>query len=110
VKDEALPGFLKDLVKMKAATGIQVTELSEAGFVMKYSREIPIGQFREIVLAPPYKWGEPEMLAQSNFIELVDGKKDEIKNHFVFFGASDNFLKTIRRWILTTYVQSKDKG
>jgi hypothetical protein len=110
IKDEGLPGFQTSNLGMKAASSIVVTEFSEASFVMKYPREIPIGSFREFLLTPPYKLGESEILAQVNFNEASEGKKDEFKNHLVFFGAGDIFLKIIRRWILTSYVQSKDKG
>lgn len=95
---------------IKAANPIKVTEISEAGFVMEYYRSIDIGDFREMVLWQPYEVGAPELLAQCNFSEPSKDKKGVVYNHFIFFGATDHFLKHIRVWIRDNYVLSKVKS
>lgn len=95
---------------IKAANPIKVTEISEAGFVMEYYRSIDVGDFREMVLWQPYEVGAPELLAQCNFSEPGKEKKNIFYNHFIFFGATDHFLKHIRVWIRDNYVLSKTKN
>jgi hypothetical protein len=93
---------------IKSANPIKVIQISEAGFIMQYNRAIQIGKFREMVLLQPYEIGSPELKANCNFSEAKG--KEGFDNHFVFFGMNDQFLKHIRQWILTNYVQSKEKG
>lgn len=95
---------------LKVASPITVTEMSEAGFIMKYYRPISIGSFREMVLWQPYEIGAPEMLATCNYTEPSQGEKDSYNCHFVFFSTTDYFLKSIRVWIRDNYVLSKDKS
>jgi hypothetical protein len=103
----ALKPYLSPEV-IKAANPVRISEISEAGFIMNYSREIDIGKFREIVLWQPYEIGAPELLATCNYSESKG--KEGVDNHFVFFGTSDHFLKNLRKWILSNYVNSKEKG
>ncbi len=97
---------LKEFVK--SVNPVKVTEISEAGFIMEYSRAIDIGNFREVVLWQPYELGAPELLATCNFTEENPGQKGVYNCHFVFFAASDYFLKHIRIWIRDNYVLSKE--
>ena len=94
----------------KAATEMQVEEVSEAGLITRYYRSVSIGAFREFVLWHPYEIGAPEMIATCNFVEQDTGEKKDFKLHFVFFAMSEVFLKQIRLWIRDTYVMSKEKG
>lgn len=95
---------------LKVATPVKVNELSEAGLVLEYYRQLSVGTFREFVLWQPYEVGAPELLASNNFVEKIEGSKPEAyKNHFVFFGMSDYFLKHIRLWIRDNYVLSKQE-
>ncbi len=93
---------------LKSVNPVTVTEISEAGFVMKYNRPIQLGSFREIVLWQPYEIGAPELLATCNFVEEDSLEKGAFKCHFVFFGINDHFLKVIRIWIRDNYVLSKE--
>lgn len=95
------------LEEIKSARPAEIEELSEAGLVMKYERNVSVGSFREFVLWQPYEIGAPEINATCNF---TDGGGSEWKLHFVFFAMKDVLLKAIRNWILENYVRSKDKG
>jgi hypothetical protein len=96
--------------QIKVANPIEVTELSEAGLVLKYHRPLPLGSFREFVLWREHEVGTPEIIATCNFVEPDEADKTKQKCHFVFFGMTDAFLKHIRVWIRDNYVHSKQKG
>ena len=88
---------------------VQLVEVSEAGLVLSYRREIQIGSFREFVLWMPHEMEVPTLLAQCNFTEkAADGKS--FSCHFIFFGLHEHELKFIRRWMLLQYVAEKQKG
>ena len=91
------------------STPVQLVEVSEAGLVLSYRKEIPIGSFREFVLWMPHEIEVPTLLAQCNFTEkAADGKS--FNCHFIFFGLRDHELKFIRRWMLLQYVGEKQKS
>lgn len=94
---------------IKSARPAEIEELSEAGLVMKYEREMSLGSFREFVLWQPYEVGAPEITATCNFTE-PGSSADEWKLHFVFFAMKDILLKAIRNWIRENYILSKDKS
>ncbi len=88
---------------------VQLVEVSEAGLVLSYRREIAVGSFREFVLWMPHEIEVPTLLAQCNFTEkATDGKS--FSCHFIFFGLREHELKFIRRWMLLQYVAEKQKG
>lgn len=92
---------------IKVAMPVKFTEISEAGFIMQYHRSIEIGDFREVILWQPYEIESKEIIATCNYSEA---SKDDPKiqlNHFVFFGATDGFLKQVRIWIRDNYILSK---
>jgi hypothetical protein len=93
---------------LKTVNPVKVTEISEAGFIMEYYRPISLGNFREVVLWQPYEIGAPELLATCNFVEENASQKGVHNCHFVFFGATDFFLRHIRVWIRDNYVLSKE--
>jgi hypothetical protein len=93
---------------VKAVYPVRVSEISEAGFVMTHSYNMPVGSFREVVLWQPYQIGSPELLCTCNYVEALENEKGMYKCQFVFFGISDFFLKNIRIWIRNTYVHSKE--
>jgi hypothetical protein len=93
---------------LKAVNPVKVIEISEAGFILEYTRPIDIGNFREVVLWQPYEIGAPELLATCNFVEESPAQKGVHNCHFVFFAATDYFLKHIRVWIRDNYVLSKE--
>ncbi len=96
--------------QIKVANPIEVTELSEAGLVLKYHRPLPLGAFREFVLWREHEVGTPEIVATCNYVEPDEADKTKQKCHFVFFGMTDAFLKHIRVWIRDSYVHSKQKS
>jgi hypothetical protein len=111
LSDKSEPIVIRGIVHsetIKSVNPVTVTEISEAGFVMKYNRPITIGSFREIVLWQPYEIGAPELLATCNFVEESESEKGTFKCHFVFFGINDYFLKVIRVWIRDNYILTKE--
>lgn len=105
------PVEIKEVVKnevVKAVNPVTVKEISEAGFVMEYYRQISVGSFREIVLWQPYEINAPELIATCNFVEESKEKKGSYNCHFIFFGITDIFLKHIRVWIRDNYILSKE--
>jgi hypothetical protein len=96
--------------KVKSAGPVKVVEFSEAGFVIEYYRPITVGSFREIIPWQPYEVGAPELIASCNYSEEFKGKKNTFLNHFVLFGMTDFFLKSIRIWIRNNYISSKENS
>ena len=96
--------------QLKAANPIEITEVSEAGLVMKYYRPIPVGDFREFILWMPNEIDIPLIFGTNNFTEDDKNTKGNYFNHFVFFGMKDIYLKHIRVWIRDNYVHTKEKA
>lgn len=99
-----------DTEQMIYASGaVKLVEVSEAGLLIEYHREIRLGSFREFHFTMPDETEVPELLAQCNFTaKSTDGKGFHC--HFVFFGLRDHELKFIRRWMLNYYVAEKQKA
>ncbi|KHD89628.1 MAG: hypothetical protein OM95_02575 [Bdellovibrio sp. ArHS] len=93
---------------LKVANPVEITQISEAGLVLKYYRAISIGAFREFILWRPEELDTPEIIGTVNFHE-PDKAGGAYLNHFVFFGMKDFYLKHIRRWLLEAYIKTKDK-
>jgi hypothetical protein len=93
----------KQLV-IQAANPIKIKEVSEAGLVMKYGREIGVGSFRRFSLPRQNESENIELLATCH---SYLSKPPVIDHQFVFFGITDRDLKLIRRWILDNYIQKK---
>lgn len=101
---------LPEDVALKVANPVEITEISEAGLVMKYYRAIGIGSFREFILWRPDELENPEIIGTVNYSEPnKDGDKG-VFNHFVFFGMKDYYLKHIRLWLREAYIKAKDKS
>jgi hypothetical protein len=88
---------------------VQLVQVSEAGLIMNYRRELPVGSFREFVFWMPHEIGVPTLLAQCNFCEKAEDGKS-FNCHFIFFGLHEHDLKFMRRWMLLQYVGEKQKG
>ncbi len=74
---------------------------------MEYKRRVDVGEFREIILWQPDELAAPELTAVCNFSEASQSKKGVFLNHFVLFGMTDHFLKSIRIWIRNNHILSK---
>lgn len=90
---------------IRVANPIEISSLSEACLTMKYYRPISFHGFRRFCLPSEPGSEVQEILASCYFSEK---KENEYINHFVFFGITDKYLKYIRRWILESYIASKD--
>jgi hypothetical protein len=92
---------------LKVATPVDLVELSEAGLSMKYYREISHHTFRRFSLGIADGSDTPEILGSCYFHEKVG---NDIVNHFVFFGITDHYLKKVRKWILDSYILTKQSA
>ncbi|MBX2988465.1 MAG: hypothetical protein KF802_11275 [Bdellovibrionaceae bacterium] len=89
---------------------IEITEMNEAGLVMKYERALPIGTVRRFVLWLPVEAGMPFLTARCYLARPGPGQAGGFLNHFVFFGMSDHEIKHVRLWMRDNYIQQKNKG
>lgn len=94
---------------IKVANPVEITEISEAGLVLKYYREISIGAFREFILVRNEETETTEIVGTVNFNEKDKSNEKSFLNHFVFFGMKDYYLKHIRLWLREAYIKSKDQ-
>lgn len=88
---------------------VKLVEVSEAGLVIEYYRELPVGSFREFVFWMPNEVDVPVLLAQCNFTERSQGGGG-YRCHFIFFGMHDAQLKHLRLWMRHNYVEAKQKS
>ncbi len=89
---------------IQAANPIQILQISEAGLVMRYQREIELGSFRRFSLPRP---NETENINLLGVCHSYISVKPTIDTQFVFFGVTDKNLKQIRKWILDNHILSK---
>ena len=87
---------------------VKVVEVSETELIIEYHREIHLGSFREFHFRMPNELEVPTIIAQCNFTKPSE-KKGIFHCHFIFFGMRDYELKFVRRWMLTQYVETKQK-
>lgn len=99
----------KEDSSLKVANSVEISQISEAGVVLKYYRAISIGAFREFILWRPQELETPEIIGTVNYAE-EDSSGEGYLNHFVFFGMTDHYLKHLRLWLLDNYIKSKDKS
>ncbi|MNK07865.1 hypothetical protein D3C87_257860 [compost metagenome] len=106
-KNPVTIGQFKEHVTLKVANPVEITEISEAGLILKYYRGIGIGSFREFVLWLPDELETPEIIGTCNYTEKDKNTGTFFLNHFVFFGMKDLFLKHVRIWVRDSYIRSK---
>lgn len=109
-KNEVTVHRLLETVTLKVANPVQISEISEAGLVMKYYRAIGIGSFREFILWRPDETETPEIIGTCNYTEADKGGEGGFLNHIVFFGMKDLYLKHLRLWVREAYIKSKEKA
>ncbi|WP_413587391.1 hypothetical protein [Bdellovibrio sp. HCB274] len=107
VETTSLP-YIKEVVPAKVANPVEITQISEAGLVMKYHRAISTGAFREFILWRVQEHQTPEIIATVNYSEENKAAEGYL-NHFVFFGMKDSFLKHIRLWLVDAHIKAKEK-
>ncbi|MFS4460116.1 hypothetical protein [Bdellovibrio sp. HCB2-146] len=93
---------------LKVANPVQITQISEAGIILKYYRAIGVGSFREFILWRPDEVDTPEIIGTCNYAEKEQAG-EAFLNHFVFFGMKDHYLKHIRIWLREAYIKQKEK-
>jgi hypothetical protein len=94
---------------IQAANPVEIAEISEAGIVINYTRSINLGAFRKFVFPKNESNIILRFLSNCNYSTEHPTEKGQFQIHFVFFGITDLYLKTIRLWILENYVQSKQE-
>lgn len=102
-------GSLKETATLKVANPVEITQISEAGLVMKYYRAISTGAFREFILWRPEETEIPEIIGTVNFHEEDKSGQEFFYNHFIFFGMKDHYLKHIRLWLREAFIKQKEK-
>ncbi|MEN0058612.1 MAG: hypothetical protein AAGB31_07240 [Bdellovibrio sp.] len=107
-KESASLYSMTEKTSIKVANPVEITQISEAGLILKYYRSISIGSFREFILWRPKELETPEIIGTVNFNEKDKGGGAYFLNHFVFFGMKDHYLKHIRLWLLDAYIKTKD--
>lgn len=95
---------------LKVANPVEITQISEAGLVLKYYRPLGTGAFREFILWRPQELEISEITGTVNFTEKDKNGGDFFLNHFVFFGMRDYYLKHIRLWLLDAYIKTKESA
>ena len=105
-KEEIFESHGEWSLQIHVSNPVKVIEVSEAGLVMEYHRELPIGSFREFIFWMPEEVAVPELLGQCNFSEPTADKK-AFNCHFIFFGLQDVQLKHMRLWMLHNYIATK---
>lgn len=108
-KEATNVAYIEETIPLKVANPVEITEISEAGLVLKYYRAMSVGAFREFILWRPQELETPEIIGTVNFTEKDKGGGDYYLNHFVFFGMKDHYLKHIRLWLREAYIKTKDK-
>lgn len=93
-------------LQIHVSNPVKVIEVSEAGLIMEYHRELAVGTFREFIFWMPNEVAVPELLGQCNFCEPTADKK-AFNCHFIFFGLQDIQLKHMRLWMLHNYIAGK---
>ncbi|MES2854950.1 MAG: hypothetical protein V4692_03750, partial [Bdellovibrionota bacterium] len=84
-KEEIYESFQETEQLIHVSNRVKLVEVSEAGLILEYHREVSIGGFREFVLWMPNETQVPTLLAQCNFTQRSeDGKSFHC--HFIFFG------------------------
>ena len=107
-KEDLFEGHREFDQEMHVSNPVKLEQVSEAGLIIEYNRELTVGSFREFVFWMPDEASVPTLIAQCNANTPVEGKKT-FHCHFVFFGLHDHELKHIRLWMRHEYVESKHK-
>lgn len=108
-KEELFESHHETEQQIHVSNPVQLVEISEAGLIMAYHREVQLGSFREFHLTLPNENEVVPLMAQCNFTEQTQDKKI-FHCHFAFFGLRDHELKFVRRWMLNQYVGEKQKS
>jgi hypothetical protein len=96
--------------KLKALTMVKISEICELYLNFTYYRELPIETSREFAFIGEDESQIVELPGFCNFAEKAQQKEDgkEVFTHqFIFWGMTDHYLKQIRIWLLSNYIQKK---
>jgi hypothetical protein len=89
---------------------VELVEMSEAGLVIRYERDLPVGTFRRFVLWQPMEAGLPILTGRCYLTQPDTSKPGTFITYFAYFGMSDHEIKHVRLWMLDNYIQAKSKN
>ncbi len=102
-------GSIEEAVVMKVANPVEITEISEAGLILRYHQALAVGTFGEFYLLRKGEQKAPEIIGAVNYSAPEKDSPESFLNHFIFFGMKDIFLQHIRLWLREAYISAKGK-
>lgn len=89
---------------------VEVTELSEAGFIYNRSTLLERGSLQEIALTVDDETEIKPLLAKTQFAIDKPNAEKLYKHQIVFFGIRDISLKKLRLWMRLRHIQTHQKS
>lgn len=97
--------------KLKALNMVKLTEICELYLNFTYYRELPLETTRQFAFISEDETQIVELPGFCNFTEKSQKKdehgKEQFLHQFIFWGMTDHYLKQIRIWLLSNYIQKK---
>jgi hypothetical protein len=97
--------------RLKALTMVKLTEICELYVNFTYYRELPLETTREFAFIGEDETQIVELPGFCNYTEKSHLKdehnKETFLHQFIFWGMTDHYLKQIRIWLLSNYIQKK---
>ena len=97
--------------KLKALNMVKINEICELYINFLYYRELELETSREFAFISEDETQMVELPGFCNFKEKIkhrDEKNNPVYMHqFIFWGMTDHYLKQIRIWLLSNYIQKK---
>jgi len=97
--------------KLKALNMVKLTEICELYLNFNYYRELPLETTRQFAFISEDETQIVELPGFCNFTEKSQKKdennKEQFIHQFIFWGMTDHYLKQIRIWLLSNYIQKK---
>jgi len=97
--------------KLKALNMVKLSEICELYLNFDYYRELPLETTRQFAFISEDETQIVELPGFCNFTEKSQRKdengKDCFTHQFIFWGMTDHYLKQIRIWLLSNYIQKK---
>lgn len=97
--------------KLKALNMVKLTEICELYLNFTYYRELPLETTRQFAFISEDETQIVELPGFCSFTEKSQRKdennKETFLHQFIFWGMTDHYLKQIRIWLLSNYIQKK---
>jgi hypothetical protein len=89
---------------------VEVTQLSEAGFVYNRPTLLERGSLQEVALSEDDETEIKPLLAKTHFASDKPNAEKQYTHQIVFFGTRDISLKKLRLWMRLRHIQTHQKG